>query len=146
MAGHDEMGGHQSAARRGEATEEGLGHGERWVGQHSKRPAGESQIGGIGLHDDDAGSTETLPEVTGTLRMALDGDDPRSAVEQGTGQRAAPGADVEDELTGTDRRVADEPEGPVPIELVPSPLWRGFPGHGGPSSACPREKASPHMK
>ncbi len=143
MAGHDEMGGHQSAARRGEATKEGLGHGERWVGQHSERPAGESQVGGIGLHDDDAGSTETLPEVTGTLRMALDGDDPRRrSSSRGPVSAPVPGADVEDELTGTDAASADEPEGPVPIELVPSPLGRGFPGHGGPSSACPRKKAS----
>ena len=27
----------------------------------SERAAGESQVGGVGLDDDDAGSTETLP-------------------------------------------------------------------------------------
>jgi hypothetical protein len=61
MAGHDQMGGHQSAARGGETSDEGLGDRERWIGDHSERAAGESQIGGIGLDDDDAGSTETLP-------------------------------------------------------------------------------------
>jgi hypothetical protein len=61
MAGHDQMGGHQSTARGSETSDEGLGHRERWIGDDSERAAGESQVGGVGLDDDDAGSTETLP-------------------------------------------------------------------------------------
>jgi hypothetical protein len=138
VAGHDEIGCHEAAAPGGEAPEERLGHPEGWIGQHPERPAGESQVGGIDLDHDDAGSAETLPQSAGTARVALDGDHPRTALQQRDDQRAGSRADVEHELARPDARVADDSAGPRPIELMPSPPGPGFPGHGGPSRACPR--------
>lgn len=112
----------QAAARLEQPAEEGGRDVERRVRHHVERPSRQTQVACVGLHDDDP--TDVLAEMTGPVRMGLDGDDVRPGVEERSRQRTVAGTDVEDEVAGTDRCLSDEPSCVRRVELVPSPVPR----------------------
>jgi hypothetical protein len=119
------VGGHQPGPGLEQPTQERCGQPEGRVGDHVVRLAGEPERAGIGLDHDDR-VAESPAQVRGAARMGLDGDDAGAGLEQRPGERAPAGADVQDEVAGTDAGVSDEPVGPARVELVPSPpRWRG---------------------
>ena len=129
---HDEVGLHQPAPGRDEPAEQPDAGGERRVGNDAERTAWQSQVGGVGADDAHAPVGEPLPEGREPARVQLDGDHPRTGGEERRGDDTAAGADVEDEVAGSDSGVSDQPPRVARVEAVPSPEPRRFRGHGGP--------------
>ena len=132
MVRHDEVGAHEAAARREEATDERRRDTEGRVGNDAKRLTGEPQVAGVGQDDHDALVGEALPQLACPPVVQLDGDDPGARSHKGCREGTGARADVEHELTGSDGRLLDKAGRPAAMEsVVPPP--RGFPpGHGGP--------------
>jgi hypothetical protein len=78
---------------------------------------------------------ETLAEICCSSGMQFDRDDPSTRIHESLCDRAGAGADVEDQVTGTDVRERDKARRPTVIELMPLPAagTPGMPGHGTPS-------------
>ncbi len=93
---------------------------------------GESQVAGIGHHDDDRLALEAFPQLAGTSFVQLDGDDAGAGSHERGRERARAGADVEDERSGPDGGVLHEAGRPAFIESVVAPPVGIPPGHGGP--------------
>jgi hypothetical protein len=64
--------------------------------------------------------------------MQFEGDDTRAVTKQRSRYRSGSGADIKNEVAGTNTGVVNEPFGPPTIESMPSPTCP-FPGHGRPS-------------
>jgi hypothetical protein len=90
-----QVGARQAASRGHESPDQRRRNGEGWVGNDTKRQTGEAQVGGVSPHDDDVAAFETLPQQLQPPVVQLDGHDPGSGFEQGHGERAVTGADVE---------------------------------------------------
>jgi hypothetical protein len=110
----------QSTPRLEQAAQQRRRDVERRVRDDVIRPPRQSELGGIGLHDDDA-SVESLAEALRAAGMGLHRDDSRARIEERGGDCAGAGADVEDGGTGGETRVSDEPSRPGGVELVPPP-------------------------
>lgn len=135
----DQVGRDQAAAGLEQAAQQGRGHAERRVGDHVVRPPGQAEVPGVGLDHHD-GVPEPLAKELRPPGMGLDGDDPRTGIDQWSRDRTVAGTDVHDPRTGADPCITDEPLRPPGIELVPAPppLCRG---HGdGPSRRTPCTK------
>ncbi len=65
----------------------GTGHDMEWA-------AGQAQLSGVDAYDCEL-APEAFPEVGGPAGMGLDGDDSVAGDEEGRGERAVSGADVE---------------------------------------------------
>jgi len=125
----DEAGRQEPAVRLQEPPQQ-RGSYRKWrAGDDVIRSPRKAEIGGVGLDHDDALVAETLPERLGPAAMGLDRDNPGAAAKERFGDRASPGADVEDEGALWERCVEDEPFSPTRIELMPAP--RSWGGHGG---------------
>jgi hypothetical protein len=124
------MGGQQPASWLDEPPHQRGRHRVGRAGHDVERPAGETEVGSVGLHHDD-GVAEPTAEMLSAQRMSLDGDHPGPGCGQRCRQRAPAGADVDDAVAGANAGVSNEPLGPFPFELVPSPLPGRCAGHGG---------------
>ena len=123
----------QPAAVVHEPSQQVVGRSVGRAGHHVERAAGESEVAGVGPHQRQFGA-EAFPELRGSTGVDLDGDDARAGREQGRGERAGAGADVEDEVARSDACVVDESFSPDRIELVPAPPLDPpgrWPAHGG---------------
>jgi hypothetical protein len=129
---HHEVRGDETAPRREQPLEHRLADRERRVGDDPEGPPPEPEIRCVRLDDRDLRAGEARPEEGRPSVVTLDGDDDRAGAEQRGRQRARAGADVEDELSGSDRRVGHERRRPALIEAVPPPGRRRAPGHGRP--------------
>lgn len=120
------MSGDQVAAGLKKTTEQSRGDGEGRIGYDLVGLARQRKAASIGPNDHD-GVTEALAKVPGSLRMWLNGDDPRPGGDQWGGERSQTSADIQDNGARGDPRVSDKPPRPTPVELVPSPppLRRG---------------------
>lgn len=97
-----------------------------------ERPSRESKIRCIRpYHRDEA--PEPLLELAGPPGVEFDGDDLVTGIDQGAGDRAGAGADVEDERAVGECGVRDETGRGLRVELVPSPAWLQASHGGGPS-------------
>lgn len=104
-----------------EPAQQDAGDRERGVGDDVERPAGETEIRRIGLHDRDM-TRKAGAQVIGATWVPFDGDHRSAGSDERRRNGAASGADVEDEVARSDPRVSDEPTRPSRIELVPTPL------------------------
>jgi len=110
----------EAAARLQQATHQGRGDAERWIGDDVVWLTGQAQAAGVGLDDHDR-ATEALAEVLGSLGVGFDGDDPGTGGDQRKGECSMAGADIDDDGAPTDARLSDEPLRPAMVELVPPP-------------------------
>ena len=92
------------------------------------------------------GVREPLAQRHDAARVELHGDDPRPGRQQGSGEGAVAGADVEHQVARTDAARRDQTISRARVEAVPVPA-RGrararSPGHGGGSCASARRSSS----
>ena len=93
---------------------------ERRIRDDVIRAARQAEVGGIGLHHNDA-RPEPLPKHARACWVGFDRDDARTRVDQRGRDRAGTGADVEDDGAGREPSLSDEPPRPLGVELVPAP-------------------------
>jgi hypothetical protein len=117
------------APRPEQAGEQPRRHRERRIGDDVERTARQPQIRRVDF-DDHGEPAESLPQDLGAPRMQLDGDDPRSRVDErrGEGTRARP--HVDDQIAAADGAVGDESFSPTRVELMPAPPPRLSHGDG----------------
>jgi hypothetical protein len=120
------MGRGEPASALHESPDQRVRDAERGVRNHVEVATGQAKVGRVCLDDGDA-RPEARPQLGGTTRMELDGDDAGSRLHQRVGEGSPTGAHVEHEVAGAEVRVSDELTCPSGIELMPSPcpLWRG---------------------
>ena len=92
-----EVGGHEAAPALHEARQKGVGDAERRIRHDVEVATRQTQVRGIGLHDDD-GVAEARSQVCCAAGMQLDRDHPRADVDERLRERPRPGADVENEV------------------------------------------------
>ena len=103
----------------------------RQVGHDHRRPAvqqrGPVELAGVAGHD--LGRRHGLAEHLDQAVVELDRGDPRARLQQGEGERAQPGADLDDVVTGPDiSQPRDAPDGVrIDDEVLTQPLARGEP-------------------
>jgi len=110
----------QAAAGLQETAEQRRGHPEGWVGHDVVRPAGETEVGGVGLDDHDR-IAEAPAEQLGPPGVGFDGDDPGAGRHQRRSERPVSRADVDHHGAASDGGVSDEALCPPIVELVPAP-------------------------
>ena len=99
------------------------------VGDDVEGSSREPQVGGVCAHDGRPAGEAGL-ELLGAAWMKLDGDDLAARIDQGSGDGAESGADVEDQRPFGKTGLTDELLRDLRCELVPSPALRWL-GHGG---------------
>lgn len=114
-----------------EPSEQRTGDRVGRIGHDSIGASRETQVGGVGFHDNDLVGREPPPERRRPFVMQLDGDDAGAGSDQSGRYRAGPGPDVDDELAGAHACFSDEPISPGGVELVPAPPARTG-GHDAP--------------
>jgi len=65
-------------------------------------------VQGVGLHDHDTPQIDPPTEVFGEDRVAFDRDHPAGAFVERSGHRSGSGADLDDEVVGSDAGSLDE--------------------------------------
>jgi hypothetical protein len=131
LGGKDEVGGREPASRCKEPTQQSSRDGEGRIGHNSKRTAGKSEIGDVGLHDDHGAVPEPLSKTGRPARTKFDGDDPSARGEQFRRDHPVARTDVEHEVARAHTGAPYQLGGvrlSEPIEPPPCP----FPGHGAP--------------
>lgn len=138
----DQVGAHQAAAGRGEASQQRRRHREGRVGDDVERTPREAKVSGVGDDDRHAPGIELLAQRCRAPLVQLDREHACTALDKLVGDRSSACADVDDEVARSDLCIRDECRGPRVSELVPSPAprWRG---HGGPSRSSPCSNRSP---
>jgi hypothetical protein len=82
---------------------------ERRVRQHTVRTGWERELQGIALEDrDGAGIRETLHQPRCELRVDFDREDVRSTVDDCSGDRSGPRAELDNMIRGHDAGVGNE--------------------------------------
>jgi hypothetical protein len=145
VARDDEISGFQRGSPLEDALEQRGREGERGIGDDAERAAGQPKIACVRLHDDDVRARETAAQDARPHGVQLDRDDASARCEERCGQATGTGADVENDVTGHDAGVVDDPTCPALSELVPSPARPRVRGHGAPSpwsSRYRRERGS----
>jgi hypothetical protein len=133
VARHDHVRPDQPAAARDQAPEQGLERGERGIGHHRERAAGEPEVGGVRPDDPHRVPGEALAQPGGPPAVQLHGDDLGAGRDEERGERTETGADVEDQVTGRHLGRVDQAPRRGVIELVPSPAWSRIRDHDAPS-------------
>jgi hypothetical protein len=91
---------------------------KRGIGHDVVRAAGQTEIAGIAEHYDYL-IAKSFPKAGCPARMRLDGDDGGARGEQGSGDRAGAGADIEHQGSWGQLRFRYQPGCPARVELVP---------------------------
>ena len=105
------------------------GQRERRIGHHPERLARRAEGAEVALDDDGIATVGAFAQPPGPSWVQLDGDHPGTRIEQRQGQAAGAGAEVDDEIAGSDVGGGDNRLRPPLIEPVPPPTP---PGHGAP--------------
>jgi len=116
----DEVRGAQPTAGLEQPAQERGRHTKGRVGDNVEGSARQPEIAGVGLDDRHLAAVGVAKEGD-AIRVGFDGDHLSAGVDKWAGQRAAAGADVENDVAGTYRRLIDQALGPPRIELMPSP-------------------------
>jgi hypothetical protein len=132
VPGHDDVGSNEATSGRDETAQERHGDRKWWIGHYPKGSLGQSQVTGIGPYHCHVAVVEAIPQCLRSVAMQFDGNDPSSMVDQRSGERTVPCADIDDEVARADSSVGHNLLGPTPIELMPPPACP-FHGHGEPS-------------
>jgi len=131
MARHDDVGPHQSGARRDEPTDERHGRRKRRVGDNAEGAPREPEIRRVGDDDAHATSCEPATEHPHAVGVEFERDHTRATMKERLAEHAVAGADVKHQITRGDRRFGDDARGAAPIEPVPPPAPRdGDAAHG----------------
>lgn len=133
VGGHDQIGADHPTPRTDQATQQGGGDPEGWVGDYSELPLRQAKVACVGLDNHDRGA-ESLTEPARPLRVQLDSDHPSTRRQQLGGYRPAAGTDVKDQVARPELGATDETPSPKIREFVISPPVPPFGGHGAPLS------------
>ena len=99
---YDEVGTHETGVRCSEPAQHLCEHSERRVRHESERPFRKSERRDVQLHDRAWLSGDPCTQRGGPARMQFDGDDSGAGAKQMVCQRAAAGADIDDEFAPPD--------------------------------------------
>lgn len=97
VAGEHQVGADQAAPRAEQPPQERRRRREGRVGDSVKGPAGEPEVGGIGLHDEHGLAGEAVAQEAYALDVELDGHDAGAGPDECVRERARTGPDVEHE-------------------------------------------------